>query len=114
MFLNRARLAYGISRFYSGPHSSLSTPPDDLDSFYELNQCASTHFQLYQSVSNDDDTTTLLKLFIKYLLKQETLMLMNDIITQDENISLQQLRFNLVDILLISCKLLPAAKFMSC
>ena len=51
--------------------SSLSTPISDLESFYEHDRRVSTRFQSYRQINNGDDTIALLKLFVKYLSKQE-------------------------------------------
>ena len=89
----------------NSPHSSLSTPPADVDSFYELDQRVSARLESYQPANNGDSAIKPLKLFVKYLPKQGALTLMNDIVAQDGDISLRQLGSNLVDTLLTPCML---------
>lgn len=90
----------------NSPDSPLSTPPSDLESFHELNRQVSARLLEYTPRDKDDDTVSLLKLFLRYLPRDGEQVLMHDILDQEDDILLRQLRSDLVDTLLKPCKLL--------
>lgn len=77
----------------------------DFESFHSLDRQVFARLQKYTPLgdSDNDDTVTLLKLFLTYLPKEGALVLMRDILEQDEDDSLRRLRSHLVDGLLRPC-----------
>lgn len=89
----------------SSPRSPLSTPPNDPESFHELDRQVSARLLEYTPRNKDDDTVSLLSLFLRYLPKDGEEALMNDILDQYDDGLLHQLRSDLVESFLKPCKL---------